>query len=64
MDITPFWNPASMLQKEINQVLLNLARKIYRVKQIDVRLKELELNSSEFRRRLSDVVELVKNQLA
>ena len=53
-----------MLQKEINQELLNLAREMYRVKQIEDRLKELELNSTQFRRRLSNVVELVKNQLA
>ena len=60
MDITPFWNQASILQKEINKVLLSLTGEMYRVKQIEVKLKELELISSEFQRRLSDVVELVK----
>ena len=64
MDNLPFKNLASMLQKEINQVLLSLAGEMYRVKQIEDRLKELELNSTQFRRRLLDVVELVKNQLA
>ena len=56
MDITPFWNLASMLQKEINHVLLSLAGEMYRVKQIEDILKELELSSTQFRRRLSDVV--------
>ena len=60
MDITPFWNQASMLQKEINQALLSLAGETYRVKQIEVRLKELALRSSEFQKILSEVVELVK----
>ena len=63
MDITPFRNLASLLQKEINQVLLSLAGEMYRVKQIEVRFKELALSSSKFYRILSEVVELVKNQL-
>ena len=64
MDITPFWNQASMLQKEINHLLFSLAGEMYRVKQIKDRSKELELISTQFQRRLLDVVELVKNQLA
>ena len=52
-----------MLQKEINQVLLSLAGEMYRVKQIEFRLKELALSSSEFQRILSEVVDLVKNQV-
>ena len=39
MDITAFRNLASMLQKEINQALLNLAEEMYKVKQMDDRLK-------------------------
>ena len=53
-----------MLQKGINQIVLTLAREMYRIKQIEARLKELALSSLEFLKRLSDVVELVKNQLA
>ena len=53
-----------MLQKEINQVLLSLTGDMYRVKQIEVKLKELALSSPKFQRRLSDVVELVKNKSA
>jgi len=53
-----------VLQKEINKILLRLIGEIYRIKQIEARLKELALNSSEFQKRLSEVVELVKNQLA
>ena len=64
VEITPFWNLASMLQKEINQVLLSLAGEMYRVKQIQDKLKELEFNSTQFWRMLLDVVGLVKNQLA
>ena len=64
MDITPFKNLASRLQKEINQVLLKLTEEIYKVKQMKDILKEIKLVSTQFRRRLSDVVELVKNQLA
>ena len=61
MDITPFRNQALMLQKEINKVLLRLAREMYRIKQIEVRLKELAFSSLEFRKTLSEVVELVNN---
>ena len=48
MDITPFWNLASMLQRETNHALLSLAGEIYRVKQIEDRLKELEFSSTQF----------------
>ena len=41
MDITPFRNQASMLQNEVNQVLLRLEGEMYKIKQIEVRLKEL-----------------------
>ena len=49
MDITPFLNLASMLQKEINHLLLSLAGEMYRVKKIEDRLKELELSSKNSR---------------
>ena len=39
MDITPFQNQALVLQKEINKVLLRLTGEMYRIKQIEVRLK-------------------------
>ena len=48
MEITPFRNLASRLQKEINQVLLKLAEEMYRVKQVEDRLKEIKLDSTEF----------------
>ena len=64
MNITLFWNQASMMQKEINQFLLSLTGEMYRFKQIEVRMKELALKSLKFQRRLSQVVDLVKNQLA
>ena len=44
--------------------MLNLAEEMYKVKQMEDRLKEIRLSSTQFRRRLSDVVELVKNKLA
>ena len=43
MEITPFRNLASRLQKEINQVLLNLAEEMYKVRQMEDRLKEIRL---------------------
>ena len=64
MEITPFMNLSSILQKEINHVLLNLAEEMYKARQMEDRLKEIKLGSTQFRRRLSDVVELVKKQLA
>ena len=63
MDITSFRHLASRLQKEINQVLLNLAEEMYKVKQMEDRLKEIKLGSTQFQRIFSDVVELVKHQL-
>ena len=47
LDIAPFHNQASSLQKEVNQILLRLAEEMYRIKQIEARLKEITLNSSE-----------------
>ena len=61
LDMAPFRNQASLLQKEINQILLKLAGDMYRVKQIEARLKEIALGSSKFRKKLSDVTELLKN---
>ena len=61
MDITPSRNLASMLQKEINQVLLNLAKEMYKVKQMEDILREIKLGSRQFQRILSNVVELLKN---
>ena len=48
MDITPFINLALMLQKHINQVLLNLTEEMYKVKQMEDRLKEIKLGSTQF----------------
>ena len=45
-DVTPFRNQACLLQREINQVQLNLAEEIYKIKQIDPRLKEIAHDSS------------------
>ena len=39
LDIAPFRNQASLLQKELNQNLLKLSREMYRVKHIEERLK-------------------------
>ena len=61
MGITPFRNLDLMLQNEISQVLMNLAEEMYKVKQIEDRLKEIKLSSTQFWRRLSDVVEMVKD---
>ena len=47
MDIAPFRNQASLLQKELNQVLLKLAGKMYKVKQIEERLKEIVQNAAQ-----------------
>ena len=52
IDITPFRNQALVLQKGINKILLRLAGEMYKIKQIEARLKELALNSSEFWKRL------------
>ena len=62
--IAPFRNQASLLQKEINHILLKLEGVMYGVKQIEARLEEIARGSSEFRKKLSDVTEIVKNQLA
>ena len=61
LDIAHFRNQASSLQKEVNQILLRLAGEMYRIKQIEARLKEIALSSSKFQKRLLDVVDLVKN---
>ena len=36
---------------------------MYKIKKIEARLKEIAHSSSEFRKKLSDVAELVRNQL-
>ena len=61
LEIAPFYNQASSLHKEVNQILFRLEGEMYRIKQIEARLKEIALNSSEFQEWLSNLVELVKN---
>ena len=45
IDITPFRNQASVLQKGIQNILLRIVGEMYRIKQIEARLKELALSS-------------------
>ena len=45
IDITPFQNQALLLQQGINQILLRLAGEMYRIKQVEAKLKELALSS-------------------
>ena len=45
IDTTPFRNQALMLQKGINQILLRLVGEMYRIKQVEAKLKELALGS-------------------
>ena len=47
LDIAPFCNQASLLQKEINQVLLKLAGEMYKIKQIEAILKEIVIRVQE-----------------
>ena len=49
------------MQKEINQILLKLVGEMYRINQIEARLREIAHSSLEFRKNLSDMEELVKN---
>ena len=60
-DVTPFRNQSCLLQREINQVQLNLAEEMYKIKQIDPRLKELAHESSHFKFFISEVAELVQS---
>ena len=46
LDISPFRNQASLLQKEINHIQLKLAEEMYRIKHIEAILKEIARNSS------------------
>ena len=63
LDIAPFCNEASLLQNEINHILLKLVGEMYRIKQIEAILKEIAHRSSDLRKKLSEVEELVQNQL-
>ena len=58
-DIAPFRNQASLLQKELNQILLKLSREMYKVKQIETRLKELANNGTELRKKFFDMAEIL-----
>ena len=62
-DITPFHGQACLMQRKINQVQLKLAEEVYKIKQIEARLKEIADKSSDFRKELSQVAELVQSQL-
>ena len=52
LDVTPFHSQACLLQREINQVQLKLEEEMYKVKQIEARLKEIEHGSLEFRKKV------------
>ena len=42
---------------------MKLVEEMYKVKQIEARLKGIAQNAAEFRKKLSDVAEIVQNQL-
>ena len=58
-DVTPFHSQACILLRKINQVQLKLAKELYKIKKIEAILKEIENNSLEFQKILSEVTELV-----
>ena len=62
-DITPFRSQAFLMKNKIHQVHLKLAEELYRIKQIEVRLKEITDTSSKFSKRVLEVVELIQGQL-
>ena len=59
LDISPFRNQASLLQKEITQIQLKLVEEMNRIKHIKARLKEIAHSSLEFKNKLSEVTKLV-----
>ena len=63
LDVNPFHSQACLLQREINQVQLKFAEEMYNIKQIKARLEEITHDSLKFRKRLSEVLELVQSHL-
>ena len=55
LNIAPFLNQASLLQKELNQNFLKLVGEMYKVKQIEARLKEIAQNVAEIWKNFFDV---------
>ena len=49
LDLIPFHSQSYLMQRKIHQVQLKLVGDLYRIKKIEVRLKEITDNSSGFK---------------
>ena len=63
LGITQFCSQACLMQKKIHRVHLKLVEELYRIKQIEVRLKEITDTSPDFGKGVLEVVERIRIQL-
>ena len=59
LDITPFRDQACLIWRNMHQVQLKLADKVYKIKQAEARLKEISAVSINFREGILKVAEKV-----
>ena len=62
-NITPFHCQAYLMHTKIHQVQLKMVEEVFKIKQIEARLKEIEDRSLDFMKEFSEVTELVQSQV-
>ena len=63
MDITPLKEHALSLRNKIYQVHVKLAEEVYRIKQVEAKLQEISMISTEFKARTQEIAETIQGQL-
>ena len=64
MDVTLLQEHALLLERKIYQVQLKLIEEVYKIKQVETRLQEILVTSTNFRTRTEGIAEVIQAQLA
>ena len=59
-DITPLIKHALFLRSKIYQMQVQIARDVFKVKQVEDRLQEISAKATEFKGKTQDVVEFIQ----
>ena len=62
MDIKPLRECALMIRKKIYQLQLKLAEEVYKIKQVEARLQEISVISTEFKTRTQEIAKAIQGQ--
>ena len=63
MDITSLREHALLLRGKIYQVHMKLKEEVYQIKQVEAKLQEISMISTEFKARTQEIAETIQGQL-